>query len=124
VQRQFHLPFLPYLGVYLLQLNLFLAVLKTKFAKAKNLLDDKRRQRRAMRNGRNSKKGNVLAKAAGWMKSESWIQQLPQQQYQQHQQWWWWWCMACSQRKFPTPCLPGGCTPELSTPKHAMPCTC
>jgi hypothetical protein len=58
------------LGVYLLQLNLFLAVLKTKFAKAKNLLDDKRRQRRAMKNGRNSKKGNVLAKAAGWMKSK------------------------------------------------------
>jgi hypothetical protein len=52
------------------QLNLFLAVLKTKFAKAKNLLDEKRRQRRAMKNRRGSKKRNVLARATGWMKSE------------------------------------------------------
>jgi hypothetical protein len=52
------------------QLNLFLAVLKTKFAKAKNLLDEKRRQRRAMKAGRGSKKRNVLARATGWMKRE------------------------------------------------------
>jgi hypothetical protein len=54
-----------------LQLNLFLAVLKCKFAKAKNLLDEKRRQRRAMKAARGgSKRQNVLAKAAGWMKRE------------------------------------------------------
>jgi hypothetical protein len=52
------------------QLNLFLAVLKTKFAKAKNLLDEKRRQRTAMKAGRGSKKRNVLARATGWMKRE------------------------------------------------------
>jgi hypothetical protein len=60
-------PVAPYVH---LQLNLFLAVLKTKFAKAKNLLDEKRRQRRALKAGRGSKKRNVLARATGWMKSE------------------------------------------------------
>lgn len=52
------------------QLNLFLAVLKTKFAKAKNLLDEKRRQRRAMKIRRGSKQRNVLARATGWMKGQ------------------------------------------------------
>jgi hypothetical protein len=57
------------------QLNLFLAVLKTKFAKAKNLLDEKRRMRRAMRAGRGGgKKQNVLARASGWVKGERALQ--------------------------------------------------
>lgn len=61
---------LVYLNHLYAQLNLFLAVLKTKFAKAKNLLDEKRRHRRAMMARRGSKKRNVLARATGWMKSE------------------------------------------------------
>lgn len=57
-------------GSPFLQLNLFLAVLKTKFAKAKNLLDQKRRQRKADKAWRGSKKQNVLARATGWVKGE------------------------------------------------------
>lgn len=53
-----------------LQLNLFLAVLKSKFAKAKNLLDEKRRHRRAMKGARDPKKQNILMRSGGWFKSE------------------------------------------------------
>ncbi|KAF8072369.1 NaCP60E [Scenedesmus sp. PABB004] len=49
-------------------LNLFLAVLKSKFAKAKSLLDEKRRHRRALKGERGARKrGNVLARASGWV---------------------------------------------------------
>lgn len=56
--------------VSLLQLNLFLAVLKTKFAKAQSLLHEKRRHRRALKAERGRSKQNVLVKAAGWAKGE------------------------------------------------------
>jgi hypothetical protein len=52
----------------LLQLNLFLAVLKTKFAKAQSLLHEKRRHRRALKGEQGRSKQNVLMKAAGWAK--------------------------------------------------------
>jgi hypothetical protein len=52
----------------LLQLNLFLAVLKTKFAKAQSLLHEKRRHRRALKGQQGRSKRNVLMKAAGWAK--------------------------------------------------------
>jgi hypothetical protein len=51
-----------------LQLNLFLAVLKTKFAKAQSLLHEKRRHRRALKGQQGRGKQNVLMKAAGWAK--------------------------------------------------------
>jgi hypothetical protein len=50
------------------QLNLFLAVLKTKFAKAQSLLHEKRRHRRALKGQQGRGKQNVLMKAAGWAK--------------------------------------------------------
>lgn len=57
-----------------MQLNLFLAVLKTKFAKAKNLLDEKRRHRRAMKGAKDSKKQNILMRTGGWLKGELLVQ--------------------------------------------------
>lgn len=45
-------------------------MLKSKFAKAKNLLDEKRRHRWAIKGQKDRKKQNVLMKATGWMKGE------------------------------------------------------
>jgi hypothetical protein len=51
-----------------LQLNLFLAVLKSKFAKAKNLLDEKRRARKLLKGDKKKKQKNVLMRVTGWAK--------------------------------------------------------
>eukprot|EP00775_Hariotina_reticulata_P006841 gene6841-7059_t len=51
-------------------LNLFLAVLKSKFAKAKNLLDEKRRARKLLKGDKKKKQKNVLMRVTGWAKVE------------------------------------------------------
>ncbi|WIA07983.1 hypothetical protein OEZ85_007455 [Tetradesmus obliquus] len=56
-------------GAYFV-LNLFLAVLKTKFAKAQSLLHEKRRHRRALKGEQGRAKQNILMKAAGWARGQ------------------------------------------------------